>query len=233
MYGSRFTFHPARVSASRDETPLMRSLRLEVDADVAGSHEEAGQFVEVRLPGESSGGFFAIANAPDGRSIELLIKRGQGLPDELAELGVGAIVETSAAMGRGFPVAACRGKSLLLFATGSGFAPIRAVLQEVARLRDAFGRVDLFFGVRSGGEFPYEAELRAWESAGIRVHRAVSRPAASEEAYAGYVQQRFREALPPVEDAVAMLCGLQGMIEGVTEALLQAGMPPDRILQNV
>lgn len=233
MLGSGAPFHPARLISSVDETQSLRSLRLAVAPSIAASHREAGQFVEVRLPGQATGGYFAIANAPDGEAIELLVKRGDGLPDELAALPVGGLVETTPAMGAGFPVERMRGRDVLLFATGSGLAPIRAVLQALAGDREAFGRIDLFFGTRTRGEIPYAAELEAFERQGIRVHRVLSRPEKSDRAHARYVQERFREELPPVSNAVACLCGLEGMIEGVSQALGEAGLPRERIHLNL
>ncbi len=231
MYGA--PFHPAHVIASAEETATMHSVSLEVAAEVAASHQRVGQFVEVRLPGEGAGAYFAIANAPNGRAFELLVKRGQGLPDELIALEAGAPVETTAAMGKGFPVEASRGHDVLLFATGSGFAPIRAVLQAIAGDRDAYGSVDLFFGVRSLGEFPYSAELERLPESGIRVHRVVSQPTTRDKTHARYVQELLLRELPPLVDAVAFLCGLEGMIEGVSRVLREAGLPPERIHLNL
>jgi len=233
MLGSGAAFHTARVISSVDETPGLRAIRLAVAPSIAASHREAGQFVEVRLPGQAGGGYFAIANAPDGEAIELLVKRGEGLPDELASLPVGALVETTPAMGAGFPVAAMRGRDVLLFATGSGIAPIRAVLQALVRERASYGRIDLFFGVRTSGELPYAADLDAFELQGVRVHRVISQPDRSDRSHARWVQERFREELPPVGNAEACLCGLEGMIRGVSEALDEAGLRKDRIHLNL
>jgi len=233
MLVSGAPFHTARVVSSVDETPTMRAIRLEVAPTIAASHREAGQFVEVRLPGHAGGGYFALANAPDGEGIELLVKRGEGLPDELVSLPVGALVETTPAMGAGFPVEAMRGRDVLLFATGSGIAPIRAVLQALVKDRAAYGRIELFFGVRTEGELPYSEDLDAFEREGVRVHRVLSRPERSDRGHARWVQERFREELPPVANAVACLCGLEGMIRGVSEALGEAGLGEDRIYLNL
>lgn len=233
MHGTQLLFHPARVVAASDETPLLRAMVLEVPPEVLASYRSAGQFVEMRLQGGATSAFFAIANAPGGGALELLIKRGQGLSDELAELEAGAWVETTLAMGKGFPVAASRGRDMLLFATGSGIAPIRASLQEILRSRASYGAVDLFYGVRSAAEFPYPREFERYEAQGVRVHRVVSKRNENDVAYAGYVQGKFREALPPVENAVALLCGQAGMIRGVKEALAEAGLPAERTHLNL
>lgn len=211
----------------------MQGLRLDVAPEVLSSHGRVGQFLKVRLPGQEEGAFFAIANAPGEGWIELLVKRGEGLPDELASLPPGATVETSEAMGEGFPVDESRGRNLLLFATGSGIAPIRAALRAIERERRKFGRVELFFGVRTPEECPYCGELARFEAAGIKVHRVISRQPPATGRHVRYVQERFRSELPTIDgNTRAFLCGRQGMIDEVTRALEEAGLPREDILLN-
>src|SRR5690606_12066243 len=136
----------------------------------------------------------------------------------------GDSVYVSEAMGKGFPVEEGRGKDLLLFATGSGIAPIRAVLQDVLPRRADFARIHLFYGVRTPRDFPYCSELAALEAGRVELHRAISRlPQGG--GHTRYVQEHFLALLPPVGNAIAMLCGRIEMIRGVRDALQAAGMP--------
>ncbi len=226
-------YFPARLAASWSETPLLQGLCLQVAPEVAASYRHAGQFLKVKRPGETDGAFFAIASGPNhGDRVELLVKRGEGLPDELMELPVGAPLETTLAMGAGFPLAANRGRDVLLFATGSGIAPIRAALQEILAEREQWGAIDLFFGVRTPEDFPYAKELEALAARGIHVHQGIAqRP--PNTGHARYVQEQFRADLPRVDNAVAFLCGLQGMVDGVSQALCSCGLPKERIYLNV
>lgn len=163
--------------------------------------------------------------------IELLVKRGEGLPNELIEAPPGTRLETSRVLGAGYPIEESRGRDILLFATGSGIAPIRAALHEIVRRRSDFGSIELFFGVRTPADLPYREELERLAFHGVRVHTVISqRPPRT--GHARYVQERFQAELPPVENAVAFLCGLQGMIDGVREALRRSGMPEERIHLN-
>lgn len=231
--GMSAPFFPARLAAARIETPYLRYLRLEVPPAVYAGYRIPGQFLEVRLPGEEAGAYFAIANRPDADGLELLVKRGEGPADLLFELPVGSEVEVSEAMGPGFPLEQARGKDVLLFATGSGFAPIRAMLQAIRRERDAYGAVHLFFGVRTEVDVPFRQELDALAAQGIELHLTISRLPEPTPGHGRYVQERFRNVLPPVADAVAYLCGIEGMVRGVTETLLDAGMPPPRVHVNL
>jgi ferredoxin-NADP reductase len=227
------THHRALLVQARRETPLLRSLTLEVPKAVSAAYRVPGQFVELSLDRGAPGAYFAMANAPGPDRFEFLVKRGEGVAAELWFLGPGREVWTSEPMGRGFPLDEARGKDVLLFATGSGFAPIRALLRTILAERENFGEIHLFFGVRTEEDFPFADELARLPAQGVHAHLTVSRTPPALQGHGRYVQERFREVLPPVEDAVAYLCGIEGMVQGVMEALERAGMPRERIHVNL
>ena len=226
-------FHRATVIATADETPSLRALSLRVAPEVASSHRIPGQYLRVRISPNSPEAYFAITNPPSGDRFELLVKRGSAVADAVIALPVGATLETSPAAGPGFPVAESFGKDVLLFATGSGIAPIHAALLALAAERDRFGEVHLFFGALTRCDFAYTAEFDALADRGIRIHRVVSRALDERDRYVGYVQERWRAELPRVADPVAFLAGRPEMLEAVTRNLIGAGIPADRIYQNM
>ena len=202
------------------------------DTPLAGTHRCPGQFVRLRLPSVGKA-VFAIASAPEEgqRHWEFLLKHGSSLPDALVQLAPGARVESTPPDGKGFPLQSARGRSLLLFATGSGISPIRSVIESLRRERKAYGPVTLYFGARTPDSFAYADELDHWEASGIRVVRTVSRPGASGwQGLTGYVQSHLIPA--PFDDAVAFVCGQEAMVEGVIEALRAHGLSREAIHLN-
>src|SRR4051794_35495243 len=119
-------FFPLKVLETRDETPTLRALILDGN-DAAAAHVQPGQVVKVRnAKGE---GYFALANAPGSNQLELLVRGGGTVGDELIIQGdAGATVEATAPFGRGFPVTEGSGRDLLLFAAGSGISPMRSLV---------------------------------------------------------------------------------------------------------
>ena len=225
----------ARVVDAWDETPALRALRLELPAPLAARHERPGQVVKLHTPvGEA---YFALASAPssEGR-VDLLVKRGGKVADAAVALaGPGAPLELTAPFGKGFPVEEARGRDVLLFAAGSGIAPIRSLIQHLAADREAFGRVTLFYGQRRGADFAYLREHLAWERRGVRV---VLCPSAEDSAWRG-VRGRVQEVASAVAfggavpgDAVAFACGMTAMVEEVRATLARAGIPPQRVHAN-
>jgi len=226
---------PAFVTGAWDETPGLRALRLVLPPALASHHLRAGQVLKARaVPGE---GFFAIASAPstDGR-IDLLLKRGGKVADALIATALPEhTVDVTEPFGRGYPVEDALGRDVLLFAAGSGIAPIRALVQALVARRDDVGRVTLFYGQRHGGEFAYRGEHLAWERHGIRV---VLCPSAEDAAWSG-VRGRVLEVARSLAfggarlpDAAAFVSGMSPMVAEVRATLAEAGVPAERIHVN-
>lgn len=234
MPGSATKYEAVPVLAAWDETSTLRALRVGL-GPLAASHAIPGQVVKLRAP--SGEAYFALASAPspDG-TADLLIKRGGKIADEvILAAAPGSRLETSAPFGKGFPMAEAEGRDLLLFAAGSGIAPIRALLQHVLSRRRRFGRVTLFYGQRRGADFAYRNEHLDWERNGIRV---VLCPSDADEAWPG-VRGRVQEvaralALAGSDPAgtEAYVCGMTAMVNDVKATLADAGIPPDRVHLN-
>jgi NAD(P)H-flavin reductase len=221
------------VLEARDETPTLRALVLD-GHDAARHHMQPGQVVKVK--NDKGEGYFALANAPGTHRLELLVRRGGNVGDALInEARAGARVEASAPFGRGFPVAEGQGRDLLLFAAGSGISPMRSLVQHITRAREGFGRVVLFYGERSDGDFAYAAERDDWITSGVQVVLCCSRPSPVWVGEKGYVQDVARSIAFGAVDAggaAAFLCGMKGMVSAVRDALSVAGLPVERTYLN-
>jgi NAD(P)H-flavin reductase len=227
-------FERVRVLDAWDETAELRAVQIDLGL-LQAVHRVPGQVIKARVP--SGTGYFAIASAPpaDGRA-ELLVKRGSAVADELIDAAhTGAEIEVTPPFGHGFPVELATGREVLLFAAGSGIAPIRALLQHLIARGQHMGKAVLFYGQRSEADFAYRHEHAAWERAGVRVVLCASQPSGAWRGARGYVQEVAREIRcgeihPP--NAVAYVSGMKTMIDGVRDELLAGGMPPERILLN-
>jgi sulfite reductase alpha subunit-like flavoprotein len=112
---------------------------------------------------------------------------------------------------------------------------MRSLVQHVARARNGFGRVVLFYGERSEGDFAYAAERDTWTTSGVQVVLCCSRPSPTWVGPKGYVQDVARSisfAAVDAGGAVAFLCGMKGMVSAVRDALSAAGLPVERTYLN-
>jgi NAD(P)H-flavin reductase len=228
-------FHPVPVADAWDETTSLHAVRLHLPPALAALHVRPGQVVKVRAgPGE---GYFALASAPDpGGRAELLVKRGGPVADAaIAAARPGADLTITAPFGHGFPVEKALGHDVLLFAAGSGIAPVRALLQALLRRRDEVDRIVLFYGQRHGLDFAYQAEHLSWERRGVRV---VLCPSAADDAWDG-VRGRVGAVARTLDFggarlgmAATFVSGMSAMVADVKEALASAGLPPERVHLN-
>ncbi len=229
------TFQPVPVLEAWDETAAFRAIRLALPAPLAAAHVRPGQVVKVRTPAGEA--FFALASAPgQGGRIDLLVKRGGKVADAAAAEGLpGRALELTEPFGKGFPVDRAVGRDVLLFAAGSGIAPIRALVQHLLAHRDRFGRATLFYGQRHGAEFAYRGEALAWERGGVRVVLCPSRADDVWEGVRGRVQEVARSLAfggSPPGETFAFASGMSAMVEDVRRTLAEAGVPPDRVYSN-
>jgi NAD(P)H-flavin reductase len=171
--------------------------------------------------------------------VELLVKRGSRVADALvAAATAGQRLQASGPFGPGFAAHQALGRDVLLFAAGSGIAPVRALIQELVRRRPEIGRVTLYYGQRAAADFAYRAEHLAWERAGVRVYLCCSDPAARAQGWEGpigrapEVAERTLFGGHGLSGAVAFACGKREMLETTQRGLEAAGLPSGRFLLN-
>lgn len=232
-------FLPLRVAKAWNEGPRLRALELAVTGTpLEGAYRTPGQFLRARAGGTGKEAFLALANAPGGATLELLVQ----IPDPpdptkaaamLAALGEGDTVEVTPPGGKGFPVEGERGRDLMLFAGGSGISAIRSVLEYVIAHRKEYGRVVLLFGARTVDDLAYRTNFEQWQSCGVEIEPTLSRPGGPDwEGRIGYVQHALEDLRPDVERVSAFLAGGKDFNAAVTEALSTMGVDPGRIHRN-
>jgi NAD(P)H-flavin reductase len=228
-------YHPVPVLEAWDETAAFRAIRLALPPPLARAHARPGQVVKLRTDhGEA---FFALASAPaSGGRADLLVKRGGKVADAaVAGAAPGTALALTEPFGNGFPVEAALGRDVLLFAAGSGVAPIRALVQHLLAYRDRFNRVTLFYGQRHGAEFAYRREALGWERGGVRV---VLCPSQADDAWEG-VRGRVQEVARTLAfggsapgETCAFVSGMAAMVEDVRATLADYGVPKERVYSN-
>jgi NAD(P)H-flavin reductase len=210
-----------------------------------------GMYVQLRENAACKPGFFSISCAPNVQGIfEFLIKETPHVA-WISRLKPGGTVEMSPIMGNGFPIrkrldldqypplpTEQQPLDILLFATGSGIAPIRSAIEsrlngvEPSRRRS----VKLYYGARYPQRMPYMDRFKLWESDGIEIIPVMSRPDDAHSGWTGrtgYIQDALKQdGISSPAQTGALLCGVKGMTEDVKLILTTAGVADDRILFN-
>jgi NAD(P)H-flavin reductase len=179
--------------------------------------------------------YYSPANAPrpDGL-LEFHVKARDGGPVSSAlvrRVGVGDVLRLGPPMGQ-LTLDSDSDRDLLLVAGGLGLAPLKALVDQVARQGPA-RRVDLFAGFRTEDHIYDRADLRRLEAENVwlTVTLAVSEDKISplEHGEVGEVVLRHG----PWLSREVYVAGPAPMVEDTVGRLLQHGVPPQRISSEV
>ncbi len=208
-------------------------LVLEIDGDTPLQFD-AGQFVEVNVPGTDEWRAYSMANAPgDGRSIELIIKE---LPDgRFSRALAHSLAEGDAIAVRGpygqFKVQ--EGSApIVMVAGGSGMAPILSMLRSLSAERSP-REIVFYYGVRSTNDLICSAEIVAI-AATLPAFRYVPAVAQTDDSSSwhgevGLVTDAIERLSGNLRSSDAYLCGPPAMIDAAVEVLKRKGMFGARI----
>jgi ferredoxin-NADP reductase len=224
----------AKLVSSRELAPTIWSYIFEV---TEGNFKfEAGQFTNVRLedpdnPGEIIQRAYSFASAPDKNKFELCI--------ELIENGKGSRYFDALEVGEEIdfktPFGFCNldpenRRNLLMVATGTGIAPMKSLLEDLASKED-IRTIDLFFGVRHEENLFYQKELEELKSKlkGLNVRLCLSQPLTEDwHGETGRVTHNL-ENYDFNESVEVFICGGEAMIKEVRGMVLDAGVDRKQI----
>jgi NAD(P)H-flavin reductase len=222
-----------RLDSARELSDSVRSLVFEVVPPNVLDYV-SGQAVDLFVPTDSGLVVkrpYSIASAPGSSGqnrIEIAVTRVPEGPVSTAlhALALGSVLDAEGPRGHYIWPAEERNVPTLMVATGTGLAPLRAMLEdELERVEGP--PLALLFGCRRQENVLWANELGSWADRVPRFHLEVtlSRPDGSWAGLTGYVQDHVPRLAATFQPSLAFVCGLTPMIEAVSERLVAAGMP--------
>ena len=218
-----------------------QTVTVSVSPETAEEFKVGGQYVQIRPNEDTKPLFLAISSPPDAENarFEFLIKKTDD--NSWMTDGSASGLEISQVLGGGFPVKEeldgikydfpCQ--NILLFAAGSGIAPIRSAIESGDLQTSGARTARLYYGARSEDDLCFVDKFPLWEKSGVEVVPVLSQPSESWQGRTGYVQNALEEdGVPVPRNTGALMCGMKGMTEAVTDILTKAGTFEGRILTN-
>ena len=217
----------ARVEALLDLTPTIKGVRLALPDD--GMDFQAGQYINVHLPGFDAPRAFSIASAPaDGSHIELNVRRvqnGAGTTYVHEQLKPGDTLRVSGPLGRFF-VRKSDAQPVIFIAGGSGLSSPRSMILDML-LHDGDARdITLVYGARRREELYYHDDFVALAASHPNFHYlpvlSQPTPACRWEGATGFVHDAAMAHFGnDFRGHKAYLCGPPPMIEACIRTLMQ------------
>ena len=158
--------YPMRVAAVRDETPDVRTLRLEfVNPKEAEAFDfRVGQFGLYDALGEGESTFCIASSSTRKGYLECTFRQAGRVTRALRRLNVGDLMGFRGPYGNSFPVDSWKGKDLVFVAGGIALPPMRSVIQYCLDRRQDFGDITIIYGAKTRSDHVYKNELAEWEA---------------------------------------------------------------------
>lgn len=192
-----------------------------------------GQYLDVLLE-DGKRRAFSIANAPhEGDQIELHLRHvaGGGFTSYVFDqMKPGALLKIEGPLGTFVPREDSE-RPLLFVAGGTGFAPIKALIEHFLHLGTR-RPIGLYWGARVAADLYLRALPERWarDVAGFRYVPVLSDAAEAGEGHRlGFVHETVLEDHPDLGGFDLYMSGPPTMIDAGRRAFVQAGLPEDRL----
>ncbi len=219
----------AKVLRVTEAAADVRIVQLRFPAGVRAKFK-AGQYLDVILP-DGARRSFSMANAPQQSDLAVLhvrvISGGRFSQEVLPGLAPGSLLRLEIPAGdfwlRDSP------KPAVFVASGTGFAPIKSILEDAFRKKDAREMV-LYWGARRQKDL-YLADLPAkWAGlyANFRFVPVLSEPDAGWTGRTGFVHRAVMDDFSSLAERQVYACGVTAMVDAARhEFTTGRGLPAD------
>ncbi len=235
-------FHTLEIADVRPEASDAVSLAFKVPEELRVAYSyQPGEYLTLRatIDGEDVRRSYSICSGLDDGELRVVVKpvANGAFSNWVKEtLRPGDPLAVMTPNGRfGVPIVPGSTRTLVAFAAGSGITPIMAILKSV--LRHEAGHVFLFYGNRSTASIIFREQLEDLKDrylSRLSVFHVLSREQQDLSILNGHLdapklQLLMRTMVPLEQVEQAFVCGPQPMIEGLEKALVDLGMPRDRV----
>ena len=222
-------YHSVKTNLEKvaQETGNIKTFVLRPDRPLAFN---AGQFVELSVPGLGEAPFTPSSSPAEDQRIEVTVMRAGRVTSRLHALEAGAVLGLRGPYGNVYPLDQFAGKDILILGGGVGLAPLRSLLFALLADRKRFNRIILCYGAKTPGDLVYRNQLKQWETMpGLELHVTVDKAEGDWRGKVGVVTKTLDDVSLDTSAAVGAVCGPPIMMRFATLALTQKGFRPANI----
>lgn len=223
------TPRPFRVLHRERETADTWTLELE-PVDCEPVVPAPGQFTMLYAFGVGEVPISSSGDPTVGGPLVHTVRAVGSVTEALCRAKPGDILGVRGPFGTSWPVAEAPGCDVVIVAGGIGLAPLRPALYHVLAERSAYGDIVVLVGARTPGDLLYSKELERWRGRfDLEVAVTVDNAGEDWRGRVGVVPKLVAGAGFDPASALALVCGPEIMIRFATAALIERGVPTERI----
>src|SRR6476661_5298214 len=222
---------PFRVLSRAHDTADTWTLEL---APVSGSAPSIapGQFMMVYAFGIGEVPI-SVSGRPFTASTVVLTVRAVGaVTRAICATVEGSVLSLRGPYGNAWPVDSAAHGDVVVVAGGIGLAPLRPVVLHALEHRAHHRGIHVLYGARTPADLLYEGELEHWRRHAV-VDVTVDAASPGWRGKVGVVPRLVGDAAFQPADATAFVCGPEIMLRYTAAALVDRGVPPERIFVSL
>ena len=210
-----------------DETPTIKTLEFIPDAPL---EFEAGQFVQLTLPGVGEAPFTPSSSPLESERIAITILNTGTVTEQLHAARPDQVLGLRGPFGKGYPIDKLRGKDVLMIGGGVGLAPLRSLILALLANMDDIKRLSIKYGARTMEELLYRDQHKTWaDHRKVDFECSIDQPQKGWDGRTGVVTTLLKNLDVDKSNCMVFVCGPSVMLKFTTLTLMDKGLAAEQI----
>jgi NAD(P)H-flavin reductase len=218
---------PGKILNVIEETPNIKTFILKLEQTIPF---EAGQFVELTVPGVGEAPFTPSSSPFSLEKLEMTIMKVGRVTNALFDLKPGDSIGMRGPFGQRYPLEKFEKKEVFIVGGGVGLAPLRSLFLALAHDINKYKKIYIRYGARTPQDIVYKYLLPEWKRwIGVDLLQTVDVGDKTWKGRVGVVTTILDKIPLKLINSVAVVCGPPIMMKFVTIKLLEAGFAGENI----
>ncbi|MFH0797408.1 MAG: FAD/NAD(P)-binding protein [Candidatus Omnitrophota bacterium] len=212
-----------------EESPTIKTFTTTMPS---GFKFQAGQFVEVTVPGIGEAPFTPSSSPYEKDFLEVTVAGVGRVTESHHSLQPGVTLGLRGPFGKEYPIDKFQDKEILLVGGGVGLAPLRSLFLSLTQDLSRFRRVLFCCGSKTPQDYIYKDHIfDSWQKMDSKVCFRITVDKADEkwQGQVGVVTKTLDNLDVNIKNSVAIVCGPPIMMKFTTLKLLELGYQPPQI----
>ncbi|WP_415897065.1 FAD/NAD(P)-binding protein [Neptuniibacter sp. QD57_21] len=193
-----------------------------------------GQFNMLYLFGVGEVPISIVSDPKDEGVIDHTIRIVGRVTEGLAKLEQGDQIGLRGPFGHGWPLLDAKNKDLLIVTGGLGCAPVVAAINYALKRRDHYRRLSIVQGVKHSNDLIWGERYDRWRQIeNVEVFLAADESGPAWPFHKGRITELLDQVTVDPSNALAMICGPEGMMHAAAEKLIGLGIDPAQIFLSL